>query len=246
MMKAFATTIETRGKAFYDSLVSEIRSLSLTLDQCIEMNRKVTEHMSKVIDQIQVMVEKVEENNRKLPTLVQPSLDAIEEHVRVSNEQTIKSIKSFSEDMDSIKLKPLSGNYADDFNSKAIEIKRNFEQTDESVANVLKMVSAANASTSNAMKQHVENMSEDLLPMCNKLGTSESVNCLTASLNAYSIEATKQNEDNFDLVNTIIETNEEFSENHKREIASSRNELKFFQNIDYCPYSPTGNLKTKI
>lgn len=238
MLSRFVEKISNKTKQFYDSLAREINSLRLSLDQSVKMNERLNDHMSKIISHIEIMVNNLVGSNTKLCS-VMPSLLTVEQSLETSKVQAISQLETFGNEMNRLQLAPLSEIHTEDLKLKMTDIEKSREGTDQ-LATKLDAISALGARTYDTFNNKLENFGTSLLSGCNMLASSEALKCLEKTLNKQSTSVLEQNEEDLAIVRDIVSTNDRFSKEHQKEISSSRKEMQFFRDINYCQYSSSG------
>lgn len=220
----------------------QIKSLCLTVEECVEIGKIIDEKMNSIYNEMREIVAQIQQNTSEIKNIVEPTLQATEKNMQQTRQAIYQSIEAYGIEINRQKDIFIQPKVPEDFKANQFELKnivqRKLMITDDTIHKVA-------MNNMDSMKYNlglVQTLSEDIPSKRDIIDSDRGIQTLKDKLSSQRTRSTKQNDENVALINDIISDTERMWKNNADEIQSCVQQLKYFRDLDFCEYEPTGEL----
>lgn len=232
--------IKDRMKCQSDEISGQIKSLCLTVDECVEIGRTIDEKMKSVYHEMREIVAQIQQNTAEIKNLVEPTLQAAEKNMQHARKAINESIEAHEIEVNGHRERFIEPKIPEDFKVKQSELKNIAQQKAVQANDTLKEIAVKNAASIACSREHFETLLADITPKRDIIDSDGRVQALKTELNSNHKRVSEQDKENIAAINDFVMKSNQMTMINADEISSCVKQLKYFRELDFCEYEPSG------
>lgn len=218
-----------------------LNAMRLTVGESAVIGCSIDDKMQAIYEQMREIVLEIEQNAANIKRSVESALEASAENVQKTKASMLQSLDAHQISMDEQKMHFEQPSLADDFKANQLELKDILVEKTQTANDLLQRVAVSNNSAMDISQKHVCNQTENFISKRNIIEHKDEVQQMREDLDTNEMQHTRQYTEHSGLLNNIALTTKQMVKTFGDEITATCNQLKYFNNMDFCVYESSGN-----
>lgn len=232
--------IQKRLKCHGEKVPELTSAMRLMVENCAKIGGNIDDKMQTIYEQMRAIVHQVQQNSDEIKQSVEPALLASEINVQQTVEAITETLDAHQTAINEELFIFTKPQLPDNFMVMQSQLKNTITHKLTLLNNLMENVSGNNNAAIDCGVKHIDGIAMNI-PMARDIikGNAE-VEILRSQLNENRRRVSQEYEDSAVIVNDITTNAEQVYTNLNQQIASCRNQLKYFREMDFCEYEPSG------
>lgn len=235
----FVADIESRIKSFYGDMIDAIQTHHVTLDQTYKLNEEITDKMEAIYNHMRTVLNHVKENDMQLMSAMNPSLENAQQFQLKANQEVMHAIRAHATLLNDRQVNLEQEKFASNCKMAMASVLKLIQENVSSGENEQRKISENNNVASKAAAEQFASVESSISEKTLILTKNEVTTKLLDDFNNGNVYNSGQHGEQNSLINDIISAEQKFSGDIHKGIDSCVKNLKYFCNVDFCPY-PNG------
>lgn len=240
-MNRIIDDIKQQMKMHGRNVTKLINAMRLTVDECADIGSSIDNKMQTIYEQIQGIILQIQKNTIEITNTVEPVLLASKKNVDQTREAIIESLNAHQIAVNEQKAL-IQPNFHHDFKTTQSQLKNILTQKMMLAHDLMGKVAINNTFAMGDSRNCIETYTTNLSSKRDIIEINEEIPILRRQINEHQFRFSEQYKENSGAFNVITSNAQEMSKKMIQEISACRKQVKYFHELDFCEYQPSGNV----
>lgn len=235
--------ISERMKGHGDRTSGLLCSMRSSIGKYADIAHKIDDKMHAIYEKMREIVIQVQKNSELIKNTVEPTLLTVETNIRHAKDVVVESLNAQQITVNEQCRLFMQPRLPEHFKEVQNKLKNTLTDKMMKMHNLLENVTINNVSAMENTQKHIESIAASVPSKRNVIANINEIEFIENDLNKQQIRLSEQYTENSSAFNEIAMNTQQMMKNITHEITSCQKKLKFFNEMDFCDYKPTGTLE---